>query len=271
MNITGDIVISDLALPVSATVDTDAFGRGGEKAIHSVFKIIDRDSGSTGTGFLHKSGNVITAEHVVRGELKPSLVLPDGRNIKARIVAKDRDLDLALLSPSSSFRDIDLPPALEISNQSVIKIGNQISTWGFPAGYVGNLPMLSTGVISAITKFRTESGQIVDQWVVNAAFNSGNSGGPLLHIETGRVIGVVSSKLAPISQTSKTFLDALKNNRSGVHYTGILPDGSSASLNESQIIAVILEELRSQVQLVIGMAVFLNDLRGFLEKNGIDP
>ena len=61
---------------------------------------------------------------------------------------------------------------------------------------------------------------MIRQWVVNAAFNRGNSGGPVVLIETGEVIGVVSSKLAPISPTAKSALDALEQQKSGFTYEG---------------------------------------------------
>jgi S1-C subfamily serine protease len=62
---------------------------------------------------------------------------------------------------------------------------------------------------------------------VNAAFNGGNSGGPLILIETGDVIGVVVSKLAPISQNTLQALKALQSNQSGITYTATAPDGFS--------------------------------------------
>lgn len=259
-----------ISLPVAAAVDTDTLGRGGDIAIQSVFRIIDRHADSMGTGFLHKSGNIITAEHVVPSGLKPIVLLSDGSQFKARIIASDKDLDVAVLAPTGAFPGPTLLPPLKIAKSSSINIGTQVSTWGFPGGYPGVNPMLSAGVLSAVIRQQLASGKSVQQWVVNAAFNSGNSGGPLLHIETGHVIGVVSSKLAPISPMAAAMLDALEKNPSGFNYTGQTPDGP-VSLSEAQIVARIMQELRSQVQLVIGMAVFLDDLRAFLESNNIDP
>lgn len=259
-----------VSLPVAAAVDTDTLGRGGDIAIQSVFRVVDRHAGSMGTGFLHKSGNIITADHVVPSEFKPNILLSDGSHFRSRVIARDKGLDIAILAPSGTFPGTSLFTPLEIAKSSAINIGTQVSTWGFPGGYPGTLPMLSTGVLSAVINQHVASDRNIQQWVVNAAFNSGNSGGPLLHIETGHVIGVVSSKLAPISPMSVAMLDALEKNRSGFTYSGQSPNGP-VHLNETQIIARIIQELRSQVQLVIGMAVFLDDLRAFLEKNNIEP
>ena len=74
---------------------------------------------------------------------------------------------------------------LEIASTNEFKIGTQVSTWGYPGGYFGLFPMLSVGYLAGIDAFQAKSGKIIKQWVVNAAFNGGNSGGPLIHIESG--------------------------------------------------------------------------------------
>jgi len=112
-------------------------------------------------------------------------------------LASDNERDISVLKPAVTITGTPL----SISSREDFTVGTQVSTWGFPGGYFGVSPMLSVGYLSGIDGIRTASGTVIRQWVVNAAFNSGNSGGPLLHIETGEVIGVVSSKLAPINQS----------------------------------------------------------------------
>jgi serine protease Do len=255
------------SIPVSAPVDTDSAGRGGEQAIQSVFRVICRDTNSSGTCFLHISGNLITAEHVIRGSKNPEIVLSNGNLIASSVTASNLDLDLAVLKPVTSING----QALKISSQTDFAIGTQVSTWGFPGGYGGSIPMLSVGYLSAMTGFKTNSGKVIKQWVVNAAFNSGNSGGPLLHVETGDVIGIVSSKLAPLSPSTKIALEALASNTSGFMYTSTAPDGTITNYSEGQVIAAVLNDLRQQIQLVIGMAVLLSDLRDYLNANKITP
>lgn len=131
--------------------------------------------------------------------------------------------------------------------------------------------MLSVGYLSGMVGQKKSPTKVVNQWVVNAAFNSGNSGGPLLHIETGHVIGVVSSKLAPMSPAARSFLSALENQMSGFQYTATDQNGNQKNISEGQIVATILNELRQQVQLVIGMAATLEDLRQILLSKQIDP
>lgn len=253
-------------VPISAPIDTDSAAKGGDVAISSVFRIICRAKNSMGTGFLHKSGNIITAAHVVKSCPEPEVMLSTGAIASSRVVASDDDLDIAVIVPTFP---IDAS-ALTISSKSDFKVGHQVSTWGFPGGYNGLLPMLSVGYLSGMQAVKIDK-KIVTQWVINAAFNRRNSGGPLILIETGEVIGIVSSKIAPISDEAVIAINALQNTTSGFIYTETRPDGTITKITEGQVVAMVLEELRKQVQLVIGNAVKLEDMRAFLISQKIDP
>lgn len=260
---------SQQQLSVSAPVDTDSAGKGGPTALSAVVRVVCPTSGSSGTGFVHHSGRIMTAEHVVRGADPSSIVIitSNGGRFNATGVHTDTALDLALIELE---KDVGVP-ALPLSKTASLSIGTQISTWGFPAGYMGQVPMLTVGYLSGIEEIKTQSGTTVKRWVVNAAFNSGNSGGPVLHLEDGSVIGVVSSKLAPLPGYIQSTLVALSKQKSGFVYTATLPDGSTKTASEGQLIADVLEYLRSQTQLVIGHAVTLEDICAFLQKNGLAP
>ena len=132
--------------------------------------------------------------------------------------------------------------------------------------------MLVLGYIAGIDEnVRLDSGVTVARLVVNAAFNSGNSGGPVVNLEDGKVMGVVSAKLTPIPPEIVSALEALKKQQSGFGYIRTKPDGTKETVMEAQVVAMILSFLRSQTQLVIGHAIPVSDLRGFLKKNGIVP
>jgi len=258
---------NEQTIPVAAPIDTDSAGKGGIEALQSVFRVLSIQQGTSGTGFLHKSGAIITAEHVIRNTPSPLIMMPNGTTAPAYVVASDADTDLALVRPVNPIGGTPLT----ISAGTSFSIGTQVSTWGFPGGYPGSLPMLSVGYLSGMIGHQKSPTKVVNQWVVNAAFNSGNSGGPLIHIETGHVIGVVSSKLAPISQNARTLLSILENQAFGMQYTGTDQNGNQVRASEAQIVATILNELRQQVQLVIGMAATLDDIRQFLIANQIQP
>jgi S1-C subfamily serine protease len=256
-------------LPVSAPVDTDSAGKGGPAALSAAVRVVCPSTGSGGTGFVHYSGRVITAEHVVRSADPTSIVIvtSTGAQIKSSNVQTDADLDLAIIELAS---DAGVQP-LPLSKSTTLSIGTQVSTWGFPAGYMGIAPILTVGYLSGIEHVKAKSGATVRRWVVNAAFNGGNSGGPVLHLEDGSVIGVVSSKLAPLPDYIQSALVALSEQVSGFSYTAMLTDGTSKSISEGQLISEVLQYLRSQTQLVLGHAVTLDDLCAFLARNGVAP
>jgi S1-C subfamily serine protease len=248
--------------PVSAPMRSDSAGAGSTVAMGGVLRVICVRTGSSGTGFLHSSGNLITAEHVVRGAAPQEIFLAhsSGFQTNCSLVETDEVLDLALLKPVNVIQS----SPLQICSANSFSIGDQVSTWGFPYGYSGTAPLLTVGYLSGVEDMKG-----VSRWVINAAFNSGNSGGPVLRIEDGTVIGVVSSKLAPLPPSIESVLEALANQQSGFLYTAVDAKGASFSLTEGQIVHSVLQFLRSQTQLVIGHSVILRSLREFLGRYGI--
>ncbi len=254
---------------VSAPVDTEYVGKSGPLAIPAVVRILNKNSSTQGTGFLHKSGRIVTAAHVVDGATEADLLVGDchGRQRTVKSVAIDRDLDLALLSVEPPF---SVPP-FPLSTGASVSIGRQVCTWGFPGGYGGLPPLLTVGYLSGVQGFRLPSGKIIQRIVVNAAFNSGNSGGPVIDISTGDVIGVVSSKLAPIPPSVEMALNALGATDSGTMYEKVSADGTKKSVSEAQVVADVLVYLRGQTQLVLGHAASVTDLSAFLRREKIEP
>lgn len=133
----------------------------------------------SGAGLLAGEGRVLTNHHVVaRGEAF-TVTLDDGRSFEARILARDADVDLALLGiPESGGPAAVFASALPRPGQMVFAFGHP---WGQRA-------VLTGGVLSAVTSARTRSGEIpVLRSDVRLA--PGNSGGPLLNA-AGEVLGL---------------------------------------------------------------------------------
>jgi S1-C subfamily serine protease len=252
---------------VASPLNTESSFNGGTAALQSVVRVICPQQDSQGTGFLHKSGMIITAAHVIKDCVAPRLLLPSNTFIESTIEGSDLDFDFAILRPATQIT----APVLPITNNDTLNIGAQVSTWGFPGGYFGLRSMLSVGVLSGQDVVHADSGKLVQQYVVNAAFNSGNSGGPLLQVETGQVIGVVVSKLAPISNSAMAALKGMQEMHYGFHYNVTTVDGKVTQLVEGQVVAMVLDELRKQVQLVIGRAAMAGDLKTFLRYHGLNP
>ena len=252
------------------------FGVFGKTAVDSVFRVTCTSNDGminkslSGTGFLHKSGKVITADHVITGcdDRTIEIKTASGRSMRAAVSASDRTFDLALLDVDGKIKE----SSFSISGASRIKKGSPVSTWGYPAGYTGADPLLITGHYSGKAPTKTYDDTIpVTRLIVNAAINSGNSGGPLINVSDGKVIGVVVSKMAPLPKHIADYLELLEVDDQGEKVVTRRPDGTRGEMTQGQVIAEVLEYLRKQTQLVIGHAVILGDLRSFLKENDIEP
>lgn len=262
---------SQQSTPVSAPLTTDSVGNRALDVVPAVFRVQNVALNESGTGFLHKSGFVITAAHVVKGAAVDQIIIRDfaGNEFKATRILSDEQSDIAIIEPHLKIVG---PSPLELSEGKNHKPGRQVEAWGFPAGYNGASAMLVVGYIAGIDEnVRIENGTIATRLVVNAAFNGGNSGGPVIDLEDGKVIGVVSAKLTPTPPQILAALEALRQQQSGFGYTYTKPDGTKENIMEAQVVAMILTFLRSQTQLVVGHAVRVSDIRALLQKNGIKP
>jgi S1-C subfamily serine protease len=141
---------------------------------------------STGTGFVVASGRALTNHHVVDGCAAVRYRNAGGTEGAARVVASDRDRDLALLELPA-----EAGPALPFRRDAALRRGEGVVTYGFPlAGLLSSGPTLTTGEISALAGL----GDNQRQYQISAPVQPGNSGGPLLDM-AGNVVGVIVSKL----------------------------------------------------------------------------
>ncbi len=255
------------AVPAPIPIDTDKAGRGGDLATRAVVRILCPAQNSASTGFLHKSGNIITAYSAVQDCGFPAMVLHDGTVSPVTVFAADQYRDIALVKPNTPMD----AKALPIAPGGNFKVGMQVSTWGFPSGYFGLTPMLSVGYLAGTDTNQIAPGKIVRQWVVNGLFNGGNTGGPLIAVETGEVFGVMTTKLAPLTVDTTAMIRALENSTAGPAYAGTTSDGKQVTVTEGQLVGKVVNELRRQVQLVVGKAAMHDDLVTFLKNNNIEP
>ena len=180
--------------------------------------------GSGGTGsIISQEGMVITNAHIFARDssraiseiwifLKPARVIGNHkrdleRRYRAKIVAYDLDLDLALLKIVKADAALT---QVRFGNSEKITVGDQAYAIGHPEQ--GGLWSLTTGVISA---HRSDYGGIPgkDLFQTEASINRGNSGGPLLN-DQGLMIGI-NSMIARKAADGLTITDvnfAIKSN-----------------------------------------------------------
>jgi len=161
-----------------------------------------------GTGFVVETGIAVTAAHVVKKYQNGSFyLLPEDQNELssqniAHIVAIEYTHDLALITSQV----IDNLPPMQIGTSNDFRIGEDALILGFPL----NDPTLtaSKGMLSAISEFALsdDDPKTTTRMIkIDASINKGNSGGPIIHIASGKVIGVVCLKAGTLSNKLKVF------------------------------------------------------------------
>jgi len=149
--------------------------------------IEDSYSPSAGSGFLidKTSGLIVTNAHVA--SYSPSLNRVNFKYsdpIKSKQVYIDPEIDLAFLQIDPK----DIPKtAIEAKLQckNDYKQGSGVVAFGHPAGKDFTI---TRGIISAV-RYETDFFEAIQ---TDAAINRGNSGGPLINISTGEIIGISS-------------------------------------------------------------------------------
>ena len=253
------------SIPISTQWLLDAAGKIGRSAINSVCLIVCPKTNSKGTGFLIKSGHVVTNWHVIRDCDATEVfgLLNDGKEVLFQKMFLDENRDLAILEPTKQFGK-----GLEVINQKV-EVGTKVSTWGYPLGYSGPAPILSVGYLAGFRDHQKDK-TVVKRYIINAAFNPGNSGGPLFISKDDKVIGVVVAKHAPITPFLASAIEALSKNPSGVVFTAKDGKGSDKQFVESQVVAMVLNYFKDMTQVVIGEAIAGSELIAFLKENDVD-
>ncbi|HMG02534.1 MAG TPA: trypsin-like peptidase domain-containing protein [Edaphobacter sp.] len=138
-----------------------------------------------GSGFvLTKEGLILTNNHVIGNAQRLEVMLSDKHKYKARVLAVDKNHDLALIK-------IDAPSLtpVTLSDSRNLMVGQRVYAIGNPFGLNGTM---TRGIISAIRSIRGPQGNPIEDAIqTDAAVNPGNSGGPLLNSH-GEVIGITT-------------------------------------------------------------------------------
>ena len=211
-----------------------------------------------GTGFVVEPGVAATAAHVVKDLPEGSffLVPADQENFipnqnVARIAVLDLKHDLVLLESPA----LDNMPSMQLYSTQDVKIGEDVLILGFPL-YDATLTA-TKGMLSATSKKKLleKDSTITNMFKIDASINKGNSGGPIIHIASGKVIGVACLKEGALSKKLNIF--KRKTSRVRIILGG---DDPIALLKET------LTEMENNLQLGLGYGVNVSYLIDLLEK-----
>jgi len=150
---------------------------------------VPRRAAGAGSGFIvDPDGYIVTNHHVVSDAEEIVVTLADGRQLDARVVGDDPQMDLALLEV-----DADEPlPYVQFGDSDAVRVGEWVLAIGNPFGLGGSA---SAGIVSARGR-DIRSGPYDDYLQIDAPINQGNSGGPVFNA-AGEVIGVSTAIVSP--------------------------------------------------------------------------
>ena len=150
-----------------------------EKLQRATVQVYGRGGGGSGVVW-QTNGLIVTNAHVAHGP-RVAVELSDGRRLRADVVARAKQRDLALL-----LVDERGLPAAEIGDSDNVRAGELVVATGYPLGFGG---ALTAGIVHRGGSRSECSGQ---RWVcADVRLAPGNSGGPLADAQ-GRVVGINS-------------------------------------------------------------------------------
>jgi S1-C subfamily serine protease len=171
------------------------------------------------TGF--KYGKYLLTDEMVykidkASEVQIAFMDADGVGIKASVKITDKDFRMRMVKgirdsyPGFALIDIDFPqfddiPSLKLSNSNQVSVASPIAIIGHQMEH--NNMAIKTGIVSSFLK---QNGHKYIQF--DAAIDRGNSGSPLINVETGEVIGIVGHRLASVNNGYKQIIDIINKN-----------------------------------------------------------
>lgn len=147
----------------------------------------------SGSGFIITSdGYILTNYHVIsyaaQYDYDITVMTYDGTSYTAKIIGVDSANDIAVLKI-----DADGLTPVEFGDSDNMSVGDTVYAVGNPLGELQF--SMTTGHISALDRtITTDEGNVpINMFQIDAAVNSGNSGGPVYN-SAGQVIGIVTAK-----------------------------------------------------------------------------
>lgn len=155
-----------------------------------------RVASCSGTGWFVNNKCVATCWHVVRNAKKVKVAFSDGSQLQAKVVAKDKANDVAVLEVEKPCEWLQ---PLSIRAQGV-KPSDKVFTVGYPlTTLLGQEQKYTEGCVSAISGIDGDG----RCFQISVPIQPGNSGGALVD-ESGCVIGLTSASLDEIKTAQAT-------------------------------------------------------------------
>ncbi|WP_319435788.1 S1C family serine protease [Mycobacterium sp. RTGN5] len=186
-----------LATNSTGEVPPGRFAKVAASVADSVVTIeaVSDDEGAQGSGVVVDGrGYIVTNNHVISdaannpSKFKISVVFNDGKSVPANLVGRDPKTDLAVLKVDN----VNNLTVARFGDSDKIHVGDEVIAAGAPLGLRSTV---THGIISALHRPVPLSGEgsdtdtVIDAIQTDASINHGNSGGPLINMES-EVIGI---------------------------------------------------------------------------------
>lgn len=141
---------------------------------------------SNGSGFIIADNKILTNAHVVADQTFIEVRRHgQAKRYRAQVVSVAHEVDIAILSVKNNAFFSGVTP-LEFADLPEIR--QEVAVYGFPTG--GNALSTTRGIVSRIEhRYYAHSSEYFLAAQIDAAINSGNSGGPVLDAN-GQIVGV---------------------------------------------------------------------------------
>jgi len=156
---------------------------------------VSDQEGSQGSGVVVDGrGYIVTNNHVISeaatnpSQYKTTVVFNNGKEVPANLVGRDPKTDLAVLKVDN----VDNLTVARFGDSDKLNVGDEVIAAGAPLGLRSTV---THGIISALHRPIPLSGDgsdtdtVIDAIQTDASINHGNSGGPLIDIDS-QVIGI---------------------------------------------------------------------------------
>ena len=156
---------------------------------------ISDQEGMQGSGFVVDGrGYIVTNNHVISeaannpSQYKTTVVFNDGKEVPAHLVGRDPKTDLAVLKVDN----VNNLTVAKLGDSDKVRVGDEVLAAGAPLGLRSTV---THGIISALHRPIPLSGEgsdtdtVIDGIQTDASINHGNSGGPLIDMDS-QVIGI---------------------------------------------------------------------------------
>jgi serine protease Do len=165
----------------------DQFGNGNGNGRQFRMPQQQREEGLGSGVIVSANGYILTNNHVVDKASTVSVIMPDRREYKARVVGTDPKTDLAVVKIDAGTLD-----PITIGDSDKVQVGDYVLAVGNPFGIGKTVTM---GIVSATGRANLGIEDYEDFIQTDAAINHGNSGGALVN-DRGELVGINTAILA---------------------------------------------------------------------------